>query len=143
MFSILLSCSPYTLYTDQFQFTGHSLHLSDNVLHDWLFPHHCIQVRGGMKVAKQHLKLCRQKRKNIAGFARVFSNDALTLIGYRMPPKLDYCFITSTSLVPVAVSTWIHHRWTEKWDRRANNTASAFLEHTHIIDHTFRLHSAH
>ena len=29
------------------------------------------------------------------------------LIDYRMPPKLDYCFITSTSLVSVAVSTWI------------------------------------
>ena len=29
------------------------------------------------------------------------------LDGYRMPPKLDYCFITSTSLVSVAVSTWI------------------------------------
>ena len=24
------------------QFTGHSLDLSDNVLHDWLSPHHCI-----------------------------------------------------------------------------------------------------
>ena len=40
LFSSLLSCSPYTLYTVYFQFTGHSLHLSDNVLHDWLFPHH-------------------------------------------------------------------------------------------------------
>ena len=41
LFSPLLSCSPYTLYTALFQFTGHSLDLSDNVLHDWLFPHHC------------------------------------------------------------------------------------------------------
>ena len=36
---LLLSCSPYTLYTVQFRFTGHSLDLSDNVLHDWLFSH--------------------------------------------------------------------------------------------------------
>ena len=39
-FSSLLSCSQYTLYIVQFQFTRHSLDLSDNVLHDWLFPHH-------------------------------------------------------------------------------------------------------
>ena len=39
LFSSLLSCSPYTLYITQFQFTGHSLDLLDNVLHDWLFPH--------------------------------------------------------------------------------------------------------
>ena len=25
-----------------FQFTGHSLDVSDNVLHDWVFPYHCI-----------------------------------------------------------------------------------------------------
>ena len=38
LFSTPLSCSPYTLYTVQFQFTGHSLDLSDNVLNDdWLF----------------------------------------------------------------------------------------------------------
>ena len=36
-----------------------------------------------------------------------FINVALTLIGYRKPPKLDYCFIMSASLVPVAVSTRI------------------------------------
>ena len=40
LFSSLLSCSPYTMYTVQFQFTGHSLDLLDNVLHDWLFPRH-------------------------------------------------------------------------------------------------------
>ena len=28
------------MYTVQFQFIGHSLDLSDYVLHDWLFPHH-------------------------------------------------------------------------------------------------------
>ena len=60
-----------------------------------------------MKVAKQHSKLRQQKRTNVRRFACVFINVALTLIGYRMPPKLDYCFITSTSLVPVAVFTWI------------------------------------
>ena len=41
LFSSLLSCSSYTLYIVQFQFTGHLIDLSDNVLHDWLFPHHC------------------------------------------------------------------------------------------------------
>ena len=41
VFSPLLPCSPYTLYAVKFQFTGHSVELSDNVLHDWLFPHHC------------------------------------------------------------------------------------------------------
>ena len=40
LFSPLLSCSPYTLYAVKFQFTGHSVDLSDN---DWLFPHHWIQ----------------------------------------------------------------------------------------------------
>ena len=39
LFSTHLSCSPYTSYTAQFQLTGHSLDISDNVLHDWLFPH--------------------------------------------------------------------------------------------------------
>ena len=47
-------------------------------------------------------------------FTNVFINVAHTLIGYRMTPKLDYCFITSTSLVPVTVSTWIQHHWTEE-----------------------------
>ena len=42
LFLPLLSCSPYTLYTVQFHFTGHLLDLSDNVLHDWLFPHPCM-----------------------------------------------------------------------------------------------------
>ena len=45
LFSSLLSCFPYTSYTAQFQFTGHSLDLSDNVLHDWLFPHPWTQIR--------------------------------------------------------------------------------------------------
>ena len=45
LFSPLLSYSLFTLYRVQFQFTGHSLDLSDNVLHDWLFPHHqCVHV---------------------------------------------------------------------------------------------------
>ena len=40
----LLSCSPYTVYTVKFQFTRHSLDLSDNVLYDWLFPHKIIII---------------------------------------------------------------------------------------------------
>ena len=39
LYTSLLSCSPYTLYTIQFQYTEQSLHLSENVLHDWLFSH--------------------------------------------------------------------------------------------------------
>ena len=42
LFSTPLSYSPYTLYTAQFQFTGHSLNLMDNVLHDWQFPHYFV-----------------------------------------------------------------------------------------------------
>ena len=60
-----------------------------------------------MNVAKQNSKFRLQKQTNIGRFAHVFINDALTLIGYRMPPKLDCCFLMSTSCVPVAVSTWI------------------------------------
>ena len=41
-----------------------------------------------------------------------------------MPPKLYDCFITSTNLVPAAVST----------------SALTFLERIHIINYTFRLH---
>ena len=41
-------------------------------------------------------------------------NVALTLIGYRKPPKLDYCFITSNGVVPVSVSIQFRHHWTEK-----------------------------
>ena len=40
-------------------------------------------------------------------FLIFFINVALTWIGYRKPPKLDYCFITSTNLVPVTVCTQI------------------------------------
>ena len=67
-------------------------------------------------------------------FLMLFINVALTLIGYGTPLKLDYCFNASTSLVPVAVSTL------RNGTEAANNSALTFLEHTHIIDHTFRLH---
>ena len=49
IFSLLLSCFPYTLYTAQFQFTGQSLDVLDNILHDWLFLHHC--THSGMETA--------------------------------------------------------------------------------------------
>ena len=29
-----------SIHTVEFQFTGYSFGLSDNILHDWLFPHH-------------------------------------------------------------------------------------------------------
>ena len=53
------------------------------------------------------LGLGRRLQNNIRRFAHVFINVVLILIGYRKPPKLDYCFITSTSIVPVVASTWI------------------------------------
>ena len=52
--------------------------------------------------------------KNERRFAYVFINVTLTEIGHRKPPKLDYCFITSTRVVPVSVSIQIRHHWTEK-----------------------------
>ena len=80
-------------------------------IYNYSAPHTCtymyMYTRARTKVAKQHSKLRQQKRTNIRRFARVSINVALTLIGYGMPPKLDYYFITITSLVPVAVSTWI------------------------------------
>ena len=53
------------------------------------------------------------KTNKYSKFAHVFINVALiTLIVCRMHPKLDYYFITSTSLVPVTVSTYILHHCT-------------------------------
>ena len=40
-------------------------------------------------------------------FLIIFYQCCSHLIGYRMPQKLDYCFVMSTSLVPVTVSTRI------------------------------------
>ena len=57
------------------------------------------------------------------------------LIGYRKPPELDYCFITSTSLVPVAVRFSIAGMRRET--KAASNTASTFHESAHIISHTY------
>ena len=45
LFSLHLSYSPYVLYTVWFQSTGYSLDLWDNVLYDWLFPHHWVGGR--------------------------------------------------------------------------------------------------
>ena len=66
-----------------------------------------LYIRAGTKVAKQHSKLCQKKRRNIQTFACVFINVALPLTGYRISPKLDYCFIMSASLVPLTDSAWI------------------------------------
>ena len=53
------------------------------------------------------------KTNKYSKFAHVFINVALIiLIVCRMHPKLDYYFITSTSLVPVTVSTYILHHCT-------------------------------
>ena len=57
---------------------------------------------------KNNIRSFVSKNERICERSHVFLiNVALTLIGYRTPSKLDYCFITSTSLVPVAVFTRI------------------------------------
>ena len=84
---------------------------------------------GWDKDCKQHSKLC-------TWF--FYINVALTLIGYRKPPKLDYCFITSTSLVPVGLGFSITGLRNES--EAARNTASSCLEHTQIINRRCRLH---
>ena len=99
----------------------------------------CI-IRAGTMVAKQLSKLRQQKRMNIRRFAHVFNNFisvALTLIGYRMASKLDYCFIISTNLV---LSLFLLGFSIAGQRNETDNTASNFLEHAHIIDHMFRLH---
>ena len=74
-------------------------------------------------------------------FLILFINVALTWIGYRKPPKLDYCFIMSTNLVPVAVSISIAGLRNEV--EAASKTASTLPEHAHIINHTFECTSVH
>ena len=69
----------------------------------------------------------------------VFINVDFNLIGYRKPLKLDYCFITSTSLVSVTVSTEFSITGLRNETEAANNTTSTFVEHTNIIDHIIRL----
>ena len=74
-------------------------------------PEKCLLNRAGTKVGKIPSKLCQQKQTKVQRSACVFINVALTLIGYRKPPKFDYCFIPSTSVVPASGSI---HCWTEK-----------------------------
>ena len=57
LFSPLLSCSPYSLYTAQFQFIEKLIDLSDNVLHAWLFPHHCLYIHVHVYSVFYHLSL--------------------------------------------------------------------------------------
>ena len=96
---------------------------------------HC---RARTKVAKQRLKLHQQKQMNIQSFTRVFIDIILTLIEYRMPSKLDYCFIMSTNLECFYLDLASLELRNET--EAANNAASTFLEHAHNINHIFRLH---
>ena len=80
-FSLLLSCSPNTLYAVQFQFTGHSLDLSNNILHDWLFPLHWAQPKESM-----------------VGLNRVSTYQNATyvvslFVEHFITQSLDYCWI--------------------------------------------------
>ena len=51
LFSSLLSCSPYTA---RFQFTRHS---PDNVLHDWLSPHHwCTYIHNSFLASNHSIR---------------------------------------------------------------------------------------
>ena len=92
-------------------------------------------IRVGTKVEKQHSKLRQQKRTNIRRFTR-----ALTLIGYRTPSKLDYCFKRVLVLFLSLLILGFSIAGLRNDTKAANNTASTFLENAHIIDHTFRLH---
>ena len=68
-------------------------------------------IKGGTNIAK-HLKLHQQKRTKIQRFTCGVTMFLSMLIGYRTPPKLDYCFIMSTSLVSIAISTFYRpHIW--------------------------------
>ena len=64
----------------------------------------------------------------------VFINVDFNLIGYRKPFKLDYCFITSTSLVPVIGPTEFSIDGLRNETEVANNTASTFVEHPNIVE---------
>ena len=59
-----------------------------------------VYIRTWIKVRKTDFELCQQNM--IWKFTCAFT---LTLIDYRKPPKLYYCFITRTSLVFIAVPT--------------------------------------
>ena len=54
-----------------------------------------------------------QRLENLLRSLSVKTNEvsdmfvSVLFIDYKKSPKLDYCFIMHTSLVPVAVSTWI------------------------------------
>ena len=66
-----------------------------------------LHIKAGMNSQYQIKASLRKFFKGFKGLHVFLISVAPTLIGYRKPPKLDYYFITSTSLVPVAVSTRI------------------------------------
>ena len=71
---------------------------------------HTVYIKAGTNSQYQIRSFVKKSFECFEGshvFLILFINVALTWIGYRKPPKLDYCFITSTNLVPVAVSTRI------------------------------------
>ena len=76
--------------------------------------------------------------KNEQRFARIFINVALTLIGYRKLPKLDYCFI----LVLVLFLSLFLSRLGIIWLRNKTKQAATEPQHswnTLTVNHTFRL----
>ena len=83
------------------------------MLHHW--PKGLL-IWDGTKVGKQPLNLRHTNKRRFEGSHMFLSMLVLlsVLIGYRQPPKLDYCFLMSTSLVPVSVSIQNRHCWTEK-----------------------------
>ena len=64
-------------------------------------------TKAGMNSQYQIRSFVKKSFEGSHVFLILFINVALTWIGYRKPPKLHYCFIMSTNLVPVAVSTRI------------------------------------
>ena len=57
-----------------------------------------------------------------------------------LDPKLEYCFITSTSLVRVIFLLGFSIAGLRNETEAASNTASTLLEHAHIINHMFRVY---
>ena len=97
----------------------HDIHICTRVcsyIHTYIhthihtYIHIYIHIKAGTNSQYQIRSFVKKSFEGFEGshvFLILFINVALTWIGYRKPPKLDYCFIMSTNLVPVAVSTQI------------------------------------
>ena len=78
----LLSCSSYTVLS--VQFSSNLLDLSDNVLYDWLFPHHCF-------------------------YSYINDNSIALLQWRRLSPKRTICILTCNFQPPIQQKLWNIH----------------------------------